>query len=253
MNGKTAGAFFSFTSNVDAHFYDFFEACEINDCHGNIELWQCSNRDCSSGIWRAPIEHKFAVDKHTTLAHPNSKETEKVHVDNESCIEKKAVETVPAAIGCIASNGTRTNPLQYMPQGKDQIGWYQEESATNWPKCGHCKSQARPAIFMFGDFGWKYDVSQTKRWELWKQAVLELEDNLKLCIIEIGCGTTVRNCREMSEQFILDAVNSGGDATLVRINLDAPFADDEAIVNHTISIESRGLPALKCIDRFYSE
>ncbi|CAJ1359581.1 unnamed protein product, partial [Effrenium voratum] len=32
-----AGAFFVYTSNVDAHAYDFFEPCEVRECHGNTE------------------------------------------------------------------------------------------------------------------------------------------------------------------------------------------------------------------------
>lgn len=35
-----AGAFYYYTSNVDTHGYDFFDANEIQECHGNIELWQ---------------------------------------------------------------------------------------------------------------------------------------------------------------------------------------------------------------------
>ena len=38
----TAGSFFLFTSNVDAHSFDHFEAHEIRECHGNVELWQCA-------------------------------------------------------------------------------------------------------------------------------------------------------------------------------------------------------------------
>merc|ERR1719272_610228 len=65
-----AGAFFVFTSNVDAHSFDHFDACEVRECHGNIELWQCSRpleKPCPH-IWRAPIGLEFSVDLNTMLA-----------------------------------------------------------------------------------------------------------------------------------------------------------------------------------------
>jgi len=101
-----AGSFFVFTSNVDAHHFDWFRACEIRECHGNTELYQCAEARCSprgrplrrdtrelednggaassSGVdrpnswkkvgnpcravWRAPRDFRFTVDKATMLA-----------------------------------------------------------------------------------------------------------------------------------------------------------------------------------------
>merc|ERR1740139_978427 len=63
------GAFFAFTSNVDAHHFDWFEACEIRECHGNTELYQCAaSNPCSDKVWRAPLDFRFHVDKQTMLA-----------------------------------------------------------------------------------------------------------------------------------------------------------------------------------------
>ena len=45
---QRAGAFFVFTSNVDAHSYDVFPSHEIRECHGNVELWQCHNFACGT-------------------------------------------------------------------------------------------------------------------------------------------------------------------------------------------------------------
>lgn len=101
-----AGAFFFFTSNVDAHSYDIFESCEIRECHGNTELWQCNNFACGTNaseedeldgeldrpmddcvveneipgqlkkwerrLWRLPLDHVFEVDS-TTMSAPPTK------------------------------------------------------------------------------------------------------------------------------------------------------------------------------------
>ena len=49
----TAGAFFTYTSN--AHSFDHFEPEEIRECHGNTELFQCSE-PCSKHLRRAPLD-----------------------------------------------------------------------------------------------------------------------------------------------------------------------------------------------------
>jgi NAD-dependent SIR2 family protein deacetylase len=70
-SGDRPGAFFLFTSNVDAHSFQHFRACEIKECHGNTERWQCSHAEsgcCGSGVWRAPAEFRFDVDKATMRA-----------------------------------------------------------------------------------------------------------------------------------------------------------------------------------------
>mmetsp|Transcript_3963 Transcript_3963/g.8119 ORF Transcript_3963/g.8119 Transcript_3963/m.8119 type:complete len:659 (-) Transcript_3963:173-2149(-) len=90
---KRAGAFYFFTSNVDAHSYDVFESHEIRECHGNIELMQCHNFACGTNdterseneqvegvqkgpwqrrLWRMPLDHEFIVDTKTMTA-PYSK------------------------------------------------------------------------------------------------------------------------------------------------------------------------------------
>lgn len=58
------GAFFCFTSNVDAHSYDVFDPHEVRECHGNTELWQCGHPagPCCSRAWRAPLDFRFSVD-----------------------------------------------------------------------------------------------------------------------------------------------------------------------------------------------
>uniref|UniRef100_A0A7S4S7Y0 Deacetylase sirtuin-type domain-containing protein n=1 Tax=Ditylum brightwellii TaxID=49249 RepID=A0A7S4S7Y0_9STRA len=243
-----AGAFHVFTSNADAHFYDYFKAHEIHDCHGNIELWQCSSRTCESGIWRAPVQHDFFVDTHTMLA-PQRKETDlpKEYSSSRSIIDKE----ITPCIGQIKGNGKRDNLLCNMPPSKDRMGWHQDEG-TNWPKCGHCGSLARPAIFMFGDFGWKYDEPQSKRWDLWVETVLDLCEDLSVCIMEIGCGLNVQTCRTTSEQLVEFLVKRGGSVDLVRINPDFASAPEYSVTeDHIISIPSKGLRAIEKIDEMY--
>ena len=64
------GAFFIFTSNVDAHHYDWFFPHELRECHGNVELYQCAfgRARCGPGIWRAPMDFSFSVDPQSMLA-----------------------------------------------------------------------------------------------------------------------------------------------------------------------------------------
>ncbi|ETV85269.1 hypothetical protein, variant [Aphanomyces astaci] len=64
----TPDPFFSFTSNVDAHFLKFFQPNEVYEIHGNTEHWQCANRTCSKAIWTLPSAFRFEVDTDTMLA-----------------------------------------------------------------------------------------------------------------------------------------------------------------------------------------
>ncbi|CAJ1888461.1 unnamed protein product [Cylindrotheca closterium] len=279
---QIAGSFFAFTSNVDAHHYDVFEAHEIHDCHGNIELWQCSNRGCETGIWRAPIDHKFVVDKEWMLApkhvDANANDGDDGNDGNDVDIDSKEVKEEkdgsitdkgdsdndndgPAKVGHIKATGEkRSNLLQYMPPGLDQKGWKDMGPLGNWPRCGHCESLARPAILMFGDFGFHYDLPQHERWDAWKEAVMDLTKSksekegiqLKVCILEIGCGINVSTCRDLSETTVHHVARRGGEPTLIRINPDHPGAPKEFVAaDHIISIPSRGLEAIRRIDEIY--
>mmetsp|Transcript_1681 Transcript_1681/g.3823 ORF Transcript_1681/g.3823 Transcript_1681/m.3823 type:complete len:506 (+) Transcript_1681:16-1533(+) len=313
---QVPGAFFSFTSNVDAHQYDVFGAHEIHECHGNIELWQCSDRDCDSGIWRAPADthYKFVVDLETMLAPPEIAVTVSttgpdIVGEHQRPISDDDDDDAPARVGHVkSSGGKRLNILQHMPPGLDEEGWSLNVSGAdddygggdgdsdnntnnskedtensipvvgNWPRCGYCKALSRPSILMFADQGWKYDMSQYKRWQLWKEAVLDLsrlrtpEDKasvavtadgdrsgdddtatrLKVCILEIGCGLNVPTCRWTTEGMVEEVLAKGGHPTLIRINPDIPNAHPHSISeNYIISIKSKGLEAIRRIDKIY--
>jgi len=260
-------AFHVFTSNVDAHSYDYFLPEEIHDCHGNIELWQCSDPDCeTSGIWRAPLEKEpFLVDA-TTMRAPQQKDSPIVENSKEEeesvpatrCDESDVntttttttTTTTPknvAHIGQTKGLGERTDALKFMPEETIMNRWTQQASC-NWPKCHDCDNWARPAILMFGDFGWKYDESQQIRWDTWIESVLELcaEQERKVCILEIGCGFNVPTCRRISEEMVEQVRVRGSDVTLVRVNPNEPFAPKESISEeHTIPIMSGGLEAIE--------
>lgn len=250
-----AGSFYCFTSNCDAHFYDFFPAVDIHDCHGNIELWQCSNRECdSSNIWRAPTDWSIAVSSKTAQAPPTKNELTQSQT-NEA---ENEVESAIPRLGQSKGLGVRENLLKGMPPSIKSVKWneYRDDETPNWPKCWKCKSLARPAIFMFGDFGWKYDNAQDARWNAWRQSVVELcsesSKPLKVCVLEIGCGKRVSTCRSVSELMIEDLVKTGfGDETcLVRINPDFADVDDERLADYVISIRSKGLSALVQIQEY---
>lgn len=248
-----AGSFYCFTSNCDAHFYDFFPAQDIHDCHGNIELWQCSSRDCDSGIWRAPADWGIVVDPQTSEALPTA-------IDHYFSVEHESRVHDTPRIGHSFGLGTRNNLLQFMPPSISEVGWDMKHLADtahespNWPKCEHCNSPARPAIFMFGDFGWKYDHAQDARWNAWRESLIDLcsesSTNLKVCILEVGCGKNVATCRAVSEGLLEELIDTGfGDnACLVRINPDFHEADDERLADYVIGIRSRGLTALNLIE-----
>ena len=114
---ERAGAFFFFTSNVDAHSYDVFHSYEIRECHGNTEVWQCANFECGTNhghvgceeeedssveeeegigedgvektlstgwerrLWRLPLDHVFEVDSKTMSAPSTKSLQEETHIE----------------------------------------------------------------------------------------------------------------------------------------------------------------------------
>lgn len=47
---RGASAFFSFTSNVDAHWTTVCRPGELRECHGNTEMWQCTDLSCAAAL-----------------------------------------------------------------------------------------------------------------------------------------------------------------------------------------------------------
>lgn len=249
-----AGGFFVFTSNVDAHHFDWFRACEIRECHGNTELYQCSTRACSSGVWRAPLEYQFQVSKETLLA------------PGEGTVSATGGDT-PATdadggdaprIGRV-HGAARSTTLRYMPGTPPPAG--APGFQTNHPTCPKCKSPARPAILMFDDSMWKDLDSQRERLVRWKAAVAaqagdraHTSSRLRVIIMEIGAGDNVTTVREESEICLAEFLEAGADVKFVRVNPQHPLGDreefkpDGASASAVLSIMGRGLEALEKID-----
>jgi len=305
---ERAGAFFVFTSNVDAHSFDVFESHEIRECHGNVELWSCHNFACGTNatvkgggslggidggdgsddddekqepparqrrLWRLPTDHQFLVDSNsmgapyskiplknqtmervaaattaTTVAssgsppalkrrkssmqdghnestassvseHADSDTRAGVGAENQNddapddtatalggimettlwnhLLKKKLSESnscnvdsngdseQPAHIGDVHGK-PRLNPLRYMyppATANSTTGNSNTTSAAenyylpiskneNWPKCPRCHEAARPAVLMFDDLDWVYNLAQERRWQRWCQSMLKL-------------------------------------------------------------------------------
>jgi len=247
------GAFYAFTSNVDAHHFDWFDASEIMECHGNIEIYQCS-AECR-GLWRAPLDFRFVVDKAEMVAPEVAlavgESAEKCSLcqgsgmlvddvcplcDGVGCFDDDDVDCVPESCVDVAPRvgqvrgGGRQHRLRYMP-GKplDRAG---AGFIGNHPKCPRCGEAARPAINMFCDWGWKQCTQQEQRWRAWCAAVEQTmlsrrprPQRVRAVVLEIGCGNNVPTVRSNSEQLLQQWRSAGADACLVRVNPQLPFGD----------------------------
>lgn len=255
-----AAAFFTFTSNVDAHSFDFFRAHEIRECHGNVELWQCRSSYCPGGesrrIWRAPLNHRFVVDTETMIAPSgpaSAGSSESATEDSQDEGDNEDADT--AHVGHVHGSARR-HPLKYMiddTKAADTI----QHMEDNWPKCENCGEAARPAILMFGDIQWHDNDAQDGRWENWKRALYKLAQDrrevdipLRVAIVEIGCGLNVATCRYQAEAMVMQLEEKEADVKLIRINPDFPLVDNDDYItaDSVISIMARGLETLEKID-----
>lgn len=264
---ERAGAFYAYTSNVDAHHFDWFRACEIRECHGNTELYQCSSESCGgSGVWRAPLDFRFAVDKETMLASQAASGAASPAASDEARMPQVGEQAAPA-VGRVRGGG-RAETLRYMPGPAPAAA--EAGFAANHPVCRECGAPARPAILMFGDYNWTDSSAQSGRWSAWQKAVREraqaAEGNggpLKVAILEIGAGGNVTTVRSTSESCLDGFLRAGADARLIRVNPDMPAGDgakyalkeegqtytvDDLLELPVLSIMGRGLETLRQID-----
>lgn len=280
VGGDAPGAFFAFTSNVDAHHFDWFAASEIRECHGNTELYQCTSRYCQrkGAIWRAPLSFRFQVDKTTMLARNGSPAASRMILSpcvvcegtrmllDSTCPlcdgigafadeDEEISPGMPAGdvprIGQVGGGG-RPTVLRYMPgpAPEAQVAGFTQ----NHPVCPHCNAAARPAILMFGDCGWQDFDEQEERWERWRLAVKEeiksRSGQVRVVILELGAGCNVPTVRCTSEDKLRLWHDAGAVARLVRINADMPLGDrppfspGSSLASSVISIMARGLPTL---------
>ncbi|MES2597578.1 MAG: Sir2 family NAD-dependent protein deacetylase [Verrucomicrobiota bacterium] len=106
------------------------------------------------------------------------------------------------------------------------------------PRCPHCGSAARPAVFAFGDtkYVWESTHDQTTRYQAWKARV----QNHRLVVLECGSGPTVPGLRREGESLVRQ---HGGH--LIRINL----RDSSVIHPEDIGIAFSASEALCIIQR----
>ena len=141
-----AGAFFAYTSNVDAHWLSAgFQPHEVHEIHGNCEQWQCAER-CTPQRWAAPPEHRFHVDETSRLA------------------EEDVAPQVPPRGGASASQMADKPPAEKYPRPwMAPVRTEPTDSASafafssNWPTCITCGGKARPAVLMFNDHKYQTD------------------------------------------------------------------------------------------------
>lgn len=264
------GAFYIFTSNVDAHHYDWFPACEIRECHSNVECYQCAfgEHRCRSGIWRAPMDFRFNVELDSMLAFAGpagmatqeendaSRKDENLDKPNIGLPsdEREDAPRVGAVVG-----STRSTTLRYMPPALLPEHMTKKSFAGNHPVCPRCGGPARPAILMFGDRDQVEFNSQAKRWSNYLQLLGELvgesREPLRVVLLEIGAGGNVPTVRESSEQILQILVDGGADARLVRINPDFPlpdntknFGEEGPMAGRILSLMGRGSQCLDLMD-----
>ena len=227
---RGASAFFSFTSNVDAHWTTVCRPGELRECHGNTETWQCTDPCCAAaletearasgpspvagGRWRAPPSFRFHVDEETREA-PDG----------------------PALAGSAGVGSGQPHDA--------------EAFAHNWPRCVRCGGKARPSVLMFGDAQWQDDKQQQAGWESWRTQLMALAAArastaaadgkatgepgvgappaaakppsarpLRVVIMEAGAGGNVTTVRGTSESVLEDLHKHGAHATLVRNDPD---------------------------------
>mmetsp|Transcript_159030 Transcript_159030/g.506493 ORF Transcript_159030/g.506493 Transcript_159030/m.506493 type:complete len:479 (+) Transcript_159030:80-1516(+) len=258
-----AGAFYIYTSNVDAHSFDYFEPAEVRECHGNTEVWQCGAepQPCCRQIWRAPLDFRFNVGPLDMRAprNPKALPTRATDFQVQAVGELTATEGTDG-VSCAGRvrrpYGRRAAPLVRLPvqrqaaRGDEKGGPFRE----NWPRCPACDGLARPAILMFNDNLWIDDDQQEIRWIAWKRAVRAVAGRSRaegrrsrVLILEIGCGanvTTVRTSVERAaRQFAEEAT-----VTVARVNPDFCLPDKLALPSeHHRRPPSRATPPHRCL------
>ncbi len=103
------------------------------------------------------------------------------------------------------------------------------------PTCPDCGGIARPAILMFGDWGWNGARTDTQE-KLYHSWLRDLGDR-RLVIVELGAGKAVPTVRMQSE-----SVASWKNACLIRINPREPEVPDP---NNDVALPLGALDALE--------
>jgi len=245
-----AGAFYAFTSNIDAHVYDYFHAGEVRECHGNAEFWQCSDV-CCERIWRAPTNYMFKVHSKTLLA---ADHTERA-AGNAQEVPPQEEPSVQEPIVSKPMKEVRQNFLAGLPKYVDTKGSRVMFRRQNRPVCPKCGVPARPAVLMFMDLAWVDNIMQEMRYRSWLRAVQdECQERrfppINTVILEIGAGKSVPTARMNSQNVACRLERVGANVHLIRVNPgDAgPDGFKGAKLKRFLEINAKGLECLEMID-----
>lgn len=219
--------YFVFTSNVDHHFIKSgMPTDKVNEIHGHNFDWHCSRPCTTKGerqvVYNFPETFRFAIDDATRRA-----KKEPIDVEVRASEDEVDEEKSDSSKGYIWNNRFKYSPLQ---------------PRNNQPQCPNCSALLRPRVLMFGDNLWI--GSPSRPYDKWKQEMEELltfNHDIKLTILEMGCGTRIPTCRQESERYLQDLPHN---ATLIRINPDFPKC---SFPDQCISIPSNAMDALSRI------
>ncbi|CAD8079510.1 unnamed protein product [Paramecium sonneborni] len=103
------------------------------------------------------------------------------------------------------------------------------------PQC-ECKNLLRPNILMFGDWDWISTIYEQQESRFF--GFLEKQKYKKVCVIEIGAGTSIPSIRNLGDR-ILDKIKQ---SIMIRIN---PTEDDIPNDDRYFSIKKGGLEGIK--------
>jgi len=245
-----AGAFYVCTSNIDAHIYDHFHACEVRECHGNTEFWQCSDV-CCERIWRAPTDYMFKVKSRTLMAadpkEPDFGDLQEASPQDELSIEEPIIGKPVTEV--------RQTLLTGLPKYVETKGSRIMFRRQNRPVCPRCRVPARPAALMFMDLAWVDNLMQEKRYRSWLQAVQdECQERrfppINVVILEIGAGKSMPTVRMNSQNVACRLERVGATVHLIRVNPgDAgPDGFKGARLRRFLEINAKGLECLEMID-----
>ena len=176
------------------HSFDDFDACQVRECHGNTELWQCSRpfRTACQKIWRAPSNLAFSVDLTNMEASDSAQPEAGAAADADA-----AADSATPRVGHVRRS-ERKKMLQGWPSANDGAGSLKMFCQPNRPVCPECQEPARPAILMFNDFAWIDNTSQEDRYYSWLQAsyigCLFMVTFVVFCL----CVSAIHCCRLLS-------------------------------------------------------
>ena len=234
------GAFFCYTSNVDAHSRRYFSPLEVRECHGNSETWQCASRHCRGAAGMPPPERQadseleFADFGSASPAPDGRPEPTRWPAPPDFRFAVEA-ESALAPLGTPERAASVAQPLAPAELSQATSGPGSDDATpeaiahafdSNWPRCLHCGGKARPSILMFNDSQWHDDEAQAERWEAWRSSLEDLAQihgpSFRVTIIEAGAGGNVTTVRNLSEDFRYDRRYIARHATCYATNYVTP-------------------------------